>query len=504
MKARWPSSPLKDRLAPLAIGLAAFLLGAAGAWFYSAGDLAISHFDARAHLVVARRILDSMTPGWQQIGAVWLPLPHVLNMLPVQVDAWYRSGASAIAISVASTGVAAWALSRFILTSTGSVAGGAAGAALLLANANLLYIQSTPMTEPLLIATALLALTLTATWIDRGAHGWPWGPGLALTAACMTRYEGWLIAAAAIVLTTFVLLRRGTPMPAVVRASFKLTVVPVVAIVLFTANSRWTIGSWFIPRDFFVPENDARGNAGLAWEQVIESVYLLSGTTYVWPGYGAALGVALAFVLSRRRSVTVLILALAAAAALPWYAYLQGHPVRVRYGLLLVAASAALAGTGIGLIWRPLRAVAAAALVVVVLVHASPLNRDSLLVIESKRDAANAVGRQAVTTYLRQHYHGESPIMISMGSLAHYMHDLGRAGFDIHSFLHEGNGEVWQYAVLGPRRYVTWLIMEERAEGGDVLFHAAGRDPRYLEGFERVAEGGGIALYRAIPPQPPP
>ena len=64
--------------------------------------LTLAHYDARAHLVVARRILDSLTPGWQQIGAVWLPLPHVLNMLPVQVDAWYRSGASGVAISVLS------------------------------------------------------------------------------------------------------------------------------------------------------------------------------------------------------------------------------------------------------------------------------------------------------------------------------------------------------------------------------------------------------------------
>ena len=95
---------MRDRLAPLLIGVAAFLAGAAGAWYYSAGDLALSHYDARAHLVVARRILDSLMPGWQQIGAVWLPLPHLLNMVPVQVDAWYRTGASAIAISVASAG----------------------------------------------------------------------------------------------------------------------------------------------------------------------------------------------------------------------------------------------------------------------------------------------------------------------------------------------------------------------------------------------------------------
>ena len=70
--------------------------------------------------------------------------------------------------------------------------------------------------------------------------------------------------------------------------------------------------------------------------------------------------------------------------------------------------------------------------------------------------------------------------MMSMGSLAHYMHDLGRAGFDIHSFLHEGNGEAWQYAVLGPRGYVTWLVIEERAEGGDALYQACTARPERI------------------------
>ena len=37
---------------------------------------------------------------------------------------------------------------------------------LLMANPNLLYLQSTPMTEPLLIGTSLLA-ALHADWVDR-------------------------------------------------------------------------------------------------------------------------------------------------------------------------------------------------------------------------------------------------------------------------------------------------------------------------------------------------
>ena len=88
--------------------------------------------------------------------------------------------------------------------------------------------------------------------------------------------------------------------------------------------------------------------------------------------------------------------------------------------------------------------------------------------------------------------------MMSMGSLAHYMHDLSKDGFEIRNFLHEGNGEIWRFAMLGPRGHAGWLVIEERAEGGDAMFLASKR-PRWLEGFERVADGGGAALYRATP-----
>ena len=89
-----------------AVAIAAAIGGAFVAVHYHRLGLTLSHYDARAHLVVARRVIDSITPGWQQIGAVWLPLPHLLNLIPVQVDAWYRSGASAVAISIVSFAVA--------------------------------------------------------------------------------------------------------------------------------------------------------------------------------------------------------------------------------------------------------------------------------------------------------------------------------------------------------------------------------------------------------------
>ena len=105
----------------------------------------------RAHLVVARRIFDSLTPGWRQIGAVWLPLPHVLNALPVQVDAWYRTGLSGVVISMLSFAAAAASLTWLVARLSGSVPAALATLAIFVYQPDLLYLQATPMTEPLLL-----------------------------------------------------------------------------------------------------------------------------------------------------------------------------------------------------------------------------------------------------------------------------------------------------------------------------------------------------------------
>jgi hypothetical protein len=478
------------------VAVAVAIGGAAAAWHYASLGLTLAHYDARAHLVVARRILDSLTPGWQQIGAVWLPLPHVLNMVPVQVDAFYRSGGSGVAISIASMSVAAWALASLIVRTTGSAAGAIAAAALLLLNPNVLYLQSTPMTEPLLFGTTMLAVALTARWIDRGAHGWPTAAGLAIAVASMTRYEAWPIAAALVALAGIVQLRRGAPWRDALVTSARLSTYPAIAILVFVANSRWTVGAWFVSSGFFVAENvEALGHPMVALDQVRGGLYRISGNAVVWSGYAGGALVLLALARDRGRASLVLLLALAAAAALPWYAYLQGHPFRIRYDVPLIAASAALAGAGIAMLWSRAQLLVAAALVVAALMQAPPLDRTAPMVVEAQRDAANMRGRTAVTEYLRAHYDGRT-IMMSMGSLGHYMHDLSRAGFRIHDFLHEGNGEIWRFAMLNPSGIAGWIAIEERAEGGDALFEESRHNARFLEHYVRVAEGGGVALTR--------
>ena len=119
------------------------------------------------------------------------------------------------------------------------------------------------------------------------------------------------------------------------------------------------------------------------------------------------------------------------------------------------------------------------------------------MVREAQWDVAHSRGRSAVTAYLTREWDGQ-PIMASMGSLAHYMQETSRAGFRIKDYLHEGNGDLWKEALKNPHPHAAWILIEERAEGGDMIAALVRANPTFLTGYTRVAEGGGVALYRRI------
>jgi hypothetical protein len=86
--------------------------------------------------------------------------------------------------------------------------------------------------------------------------------------------------------------------------------------------------------------------------------------------------------------------------------------------------------------------------------------------------------------------------MASMGSLGHYMQEASRSGIAIRDFLHEGNGDIWLAALDGPRPFADWILIEEKAEGGDMLARIARERPSFLDGYRRICEGAGLALFR--------
>ena len=127
-----------------------------------------------------------------------------------------------------------------------------------------------------------------------------------------------------------------------------------------------------------------------------------------------------------------------------------------------------------------------------------PFDRQAAMIVEAQLDRRNGEGRRAVTACLSRGYDGTT-IMASMGALAHYMQELSLEGFEIADFLHEGNGPIWELAVSrGPAPFAGWVLVEQAAEGGDILSQRITQQPGWLAGMERVCAGGNVALYRRI------
>jgi hypothetical protein len=472
------------------------LLGMYAVYFYATSGLTLSHYDAKAHLVVARRILDSLTPGWVQIGAVWLPLPHLINMLPVQIDLLYRSGGFAVALSVLSHALAVSSIAGTVLLLTASPAGAVLAATLFATNPNVLYLQSTPMTEPLLFGLTTLLVWLVVRWMMNGqlgdstrAIGWT------MVLACLTRYEAWPVTACVFVASMFAWWRRGETPVQILRVHLRLALYPICTAVAFMVWSRITVGEWFVSSGFFVPDESLRGNPAAVYEKIIEGTTSLAGSRFVRIAQVSAVVVALLALVRRERAGMAIPLALLGCAALPVSAYLAGHPFRVRYEIPIVVAGAVLVGLAVGQL-RRLAQPAAALIVLLVYLQQPPFDPRAPMLREAQLDVNNSRGREQVTACLRREYDGTT-IMASMGSLGHYMHELSAANFRVRDFLHEGNGPLWDSAFTrGPAPLVGGVLVEEKAEGGDAIAQRYRQHPGFLEGFERVCEGGNVALYR--------
>jgi hypothetical protein len=213
------------------------------------------------------------------------------------------------------------------------------------------------------------------------------------------------------------------------------------------------------------------------------------------------------FVMLRPRMPAFVTLSLFSTAALPFYAFVQGHPFRIRYMLPLVVACAVFSGLAVGLaeaaVPRPeSRRRHVALLLLLLLVGATVIESPpwsggrAPFIAESQWDVPFSSGRQAVTRCLAPAYGGEK-ILASMGSLAHYMQELSAQGFAIADFINEGNGTLWDVAIgTGPAPHAGWMLVEERAEGGDILARRIRTDPAFARGMVRMCEGGGVALYR--------
>lgn len=477
-----------DHRANLWLAAALTLWSALAIWFFYAQGWLLYSGDAEAHLNIARRVCDSLTPGYEQIGTVWLPLPHALMLPFVGNDGLWRTGlAGAIpsGICLVAAGLFLFGAARRVF---GATAPALAAVGLFALNPNMLYLQSTAMTEAVFAASLAALLYFSVRFRETQGFGSVCGAGIAACAGTLTRYEGWFLLPFAAAYFFFTAKRR--------RA---------VSALLFCAIAGagplyWFCHNWWLESDpllFYRGPYSARAIQGgrpypgqnnweLAWMYYRTAVRLCANPWLVVLAVGGALAA-----LARRVVWPLALLALPAVFYI-WSLHSSGTPIYVpelwphsyyntRYGLaalpLLAFAAAALVA------WFPPRGRALAAILVVAAgsgwwaAHPKPANWVTLAEARANSRDRRAWAKEAAA-YLGPRYKPGTGIITSFGDFAVIWRTLG---IPIRDTFTIDNRLIYEAALARPELHLhqEWAVTTAGSDLEAALARAARPGVRY-------------------------
>ncbi|HYK88217.1 MAG TPA: hypothetical protein VE398_05575 [Acidobacteriota bacterium] len=531
-----------DQLASRGILALGFVIGAACFVHYFRLGLTLAHYDAKAHLVVARRIVDSLVPGYAQMGVDWLPFIHILYLPFVIVDAQYRSGLLPSLISVASFATSGWLVLRITWRVTGSTAAGVFASLFLFANPNLEYLQSCPLTEPVYMMLQLLSLDTLMKWRQENDRRIPWMSAIWAALGALCRYEGWyfivgvillllwdlwkghksrseLLRAGGVFVVTFALpaaahfgfiyarlgdsfLRRvalGNPAP---YETYRRPLLSLLYHVgeLCQVSAVIPLLAAFAGVIFFLVRLDRlelKVPLLLLWLPSLINISALYWGMIYRLRYSVLLLPAVAIFAALPMSASgwargAMILASGVAMSLPWLSWLfphewKYHDVYAGPGTLILPAAAlgllliAVAGNRARM---PLLALCILGMQLPVL---SGENRPMLA--ETLEHSSIEPERQEVLRYLRLSYDG-TRILIDMGKLAPLVYD---SGLPIKKFVYdEGGAAHWETALRTPESEVGWLV----AQREDEIWQKLQVEPHWADAYDLAVRTDLISVYR--------
>ena len=440
---------------------------------------------------------------------MWLPLPHWLMLPLVRRDALWRTGlAGAIpsAVCFVVAGMFLFAAARRLFD---SLLAAVAATALFALNPNLLYLQTTPMTEPPFLACLMALLYFTVRFGQTRGWGALAGAALAALLASLARYEAWLLLPFAAAYCTLVAKRRRL----LVGITFCLLAGLGPAYVLF--HHWWLTGDALA---FYRNEWSAKaiqgglpypgkGDWNAAWIYYRTAAQLCAGVVLPWVAIAGAIAA-----LWKRVFWPLVLLALPGL-LIVWAMHSSGGtPIFVptlppnsyyngRYGLAVLPLLALAASALVAALPSGLQTAAAGAVVIAAtvpwLLHPAPAN---WVVWEEghRNDEARREWARQAADYLGPRYVRGSGIVSRSGTMVAIYRQMG---IPIREVFTIDNGLPWQAAMQRPE---LWLHQEWAvAEGGDPVQSAINRlalhGPCYrLEQSIIVKNAPVIEIYRRV------
>ncbi len=180
---------------PISIGLIVALIAIVATIYSFSHDYIILYGDAESHLNIAKRVIHSITPGVAQLGGIWLPIPHLLLIPFVAINSLWRTGLAGSIVSGIACTVSAVYLYKTIYLLTKNKLAGFIAALVFIMNPNILYLQSTPMTEMTLIMFFVLSSYYFIKYLLNDTDLLSLIMAAAFTFfASLSRYDGWFLA----------------------------------------------------------------------------------------------------------------------------------------------------------------------------------------------------------------------------------------------------------------------------------------------------------------------
>lgn len=499
----------------------AAILGVAivGPYFFYSRGLTQLYGDAFAHMEAARRLFDSLTPGYSELGSVWLPMYHLLTAPLAINDHLWRTGLAGSLVSVAAFCVSAWVLFRLALEMNRSLAAALVALTAFLLCPTMIYLASTPMTESLAILWTLLAVYGLFRFQMSGRTRCLVGAGVAVFFGTLTRYGEWYILPFA---ALFVFLARQNPWRIRLRRATLFSLIGGAGPLLWMLHD-WV--SYANPLAFYNGPDSAqavyaRQVATTAFPYPTDGSLLMSARYYIedlklllgpWCLVLAVFGLVM-WILERRlrsrRAAAFLLLVL-----LPFYvqalatsavglyvpSYFPHTYYNLRYGIELLPAIALLASFAIPpmLSWKSQAALLALFLAALGAQNALMLaggTRDLPVVKEGILNTPCKSGPdRALVDFFRRRYDGQRILMQS----AEWPCVAPALGIPYHKILCGNNTKYWHRIPDGAQKLVGWVVSGER-DPVDILMRAY---PGAFKDFKPVfhknfSQQKGITIYR--------
>lgn len=501
----------REKLAVVAGCAAASLVAIAWSWTHHA---MLNYGDAVAHLHIARRVFDSRYPGYSQLGSVWLPLPHVLMMPFVAVYAWWANGIAGLIPSALAWMASCYGIYRLARHWVQPMPAAVALAFFAL-NPNMLYMQTTAMTEPLFVCQMVWTAVWLVEWrasLDEGAEHrtrrLTWLLALVLVASVYTRYDGWIMTLLAWSGMGVALLRRGRLRW---RSFWQASMVVVAAPLVWFGYNQYVFGDWldFARGPYSAKAIELRtalpgGPPHPGWHNVWVSFLFYVKTAMLdtaaeqWGGWliaASVLGLLWALLIARKRAFAwSLILWL----PVPFYAYSVAYgsvpiflPVwwphsyyNTRYGLEMLPALALAIGFAASCVLaavrefqpRWTRIVAAAIFAVLAANLGLMLKHRALVYVESTKNIdARRPYEQEIPPVLRELLASRAGAPVLMVTSV-YPDLVAFTGIPLRETINEGDQQQWRDALAAPAQHAAVVL----AFAGDPVANAVREHPQGL------------------------